>query len=151
MDLSQRQDSMSRLKCRDSDRYREVALRVHRSDLEIPCLCAMVGDSQVIVLTGKEPGTFHKLGIGALAGLIAQSCTYPLEVTRRRMQTHGLIDTHAGVNKVTNEMCLRYVACLAALPSQNETESVPQMLLACYCVKNRKQVLLTLGVQGVCE
>eukprot|EP00903_Cladosiphon_okamuranus_P019155 g17618.t1 len=55
---------------------------------------------KVIVLTGKEPGTFHKLGIGALAGLIAQSCTYPLEVTRRRMQTHGLIDTQSGVNKV---------------------------------------------------
>lgn len=55
---------------------------------------------QVVVLTGKEPGTIHKLGIGALAGLIAQSCTYPLEVTRRRMQTHGHVDTHAGVNKV---------------------------------------------------
>lgn len=63
-----------------------------------------VGDSQVVVLTGKEPGTFHKLGIGALAGLIAQSCTYPLEVTRRRMQTHGHVDTHAGVNKVTNRI-----------------------------------------------
>lgn len=55
---------------------------------------------QVVILTGKEPGTIHKLGIGAFAGLIAQSCTYPLEVTRRRMQTHGHVDTHAGVNKV---------------------------------------------------
>ncbi|CAM9901683.1 unnamed protein product [Ectocarpus sp. 4 AP-2014] len=55
---------------------------------------------KVAALTGEEPGTFHKLGIGAFAGLIAQSCTYPLEVTRRRMQTHGLIDTHAGVKKV---------------------------------------------------
>lgn len=59
--------------------------------------------SQVVVLTGKEPGTFHKLGIGALAGLIAQSCTYPLEVTRRRMQTHGLVDTYGGVKKVNNK------------------------------------------------
>lgn len=57
---------------------------------------------QVVLMTGKEPETFHKLGIGALAGLIAQSCTYPLEVTRRRMQTHGLVDAHAGVNKVMN-------------------------------------------------
>ncbi|CAM9959097.1 unnamed protein product, partial [Laminaria digitata] len=55
---------------------------------------------EVVILTGKEPGTIHKLGIGAFAGLIAQSCTYPLEVTRRRMQTHGHVDTHAGVNKV---------------------------------------------------
>lgn len=55
---------------------------------------------QVVVLTGREPGMLHKLGIGAFAGLVAQSCTYPLEVVRRRMQTHGLVDTHAGVNKV---------------------------------------------------
>lgn len=53
-------------------------------------------------MTGKEPETFHKLGIGALAGLIAQSCTYPLEVTRRRMQTHGLVDAQAGVKKVAS-------------------------------------------------
>lgn len=57
----------------------------------------------MVILTGKEPGTIHKLGIGAFAGLIAQSCTYPLEVTRRRMQTHGHVDTHAGVNKVSGE------------------------------------------------
>lgn len=71
--------------------------------VEVPLWCDAVSFvSQVVVLTGKEPGTFHKLGIGALAGLIAQSCTYPLEVTRRRMQTHGLVDTQAGVKKVSN-------------------------------------------------
>lgn len=114
----------------------------------LACVLHTVIDSQVFVLTGKEPGTFHKLGIGALAGLIAQSCTYPLEVTRRRMQTHGLIDTHAGVNKVTNEHCCSMriplprsqVASLAALPSQNGTKSVPQTLLAYSCVKNRNPV-----------
>lgn len=61
-----------------------------------------------MVLTGKEPGTLHKLGIGAFAGLIAQSCTYPLEVTRRRMQTHGHVDTHGGVNKVTRLQAQSY-------------------------------------------
>jgi len=38
---------------------------------------------------------------GALAGLVAQSMTYPLEVTRRRMQTVGIIraaGTDAAVN-----------------------------------------------------
>ena len=30
---------------------------------------------------------------GALSGLIAQSMTYPLEVTRRRMQTIGIVPT----------------------------------------------------------
>jgi Mitochondrial carrier protein len=54
----------------------------------------------VRVYTGAEPETLHKLGIGAFAGLIAQSCTYPLEVVRRRMQTAGMIDHHGGVNQV---------------------------------------------------
>ncbi|CAM9180155.1 unnamed protein product [Chrysoparadoxa australica] len=55
---------------------------------------------EVRVVTGNDPGTFHKLGIGAFSGLIAQSCTYPLEVMRRRMQTAGVVDQHAGVSKV---------------------------------------------------
>lgn len=67
--------------------------------LHTPCFTAY-RMLQVLVLTGKEAGTMHKLGIGAFAGLVAQSCTYPLEVTRRRMQTHGHVDTHAGVHKV---------------------------------------------------
>jgi len=39
----------------------------------------------------REPTTIEKMIIGGLAGLIAQTITYPLEVTRRRMQTHGLV------------------------------------------------------------
>ena len=31
---------------------------------------------------------------GALAGLIAQTVTYPIEVTRRRMQTVGVVGIH---------------------------------------------------------
>jgi solute carrier family 25 protein 42 len=37
---------------------------------------------------------YHQLAIGAVAGLVAQSSTYPLEVIRRRMQTSGVIDQH---------------------------------------------------------
>jgi len=33
----------------------------------------------------------ERLQCGAFAGLIAQSVTYPIEVTRRRMQTLGLV------------------------------------------------------------
>lgn len=39
----------------------------------------------------REPNTIEKMVIGAVSGLIAQSVTYPLEVTRRRMQTIGLV------------------------------------------------------------
>lgn len=33
--------------------------------------------------------TIDKLACGAIAGLVAQTSTYPLEVVRRRMQVHG--------------------------------------------------------------
>ncbi|CAM9326526.1 unnamed protein product [Discosporangium mesarthrocarpum] len=55
---------------------------------------------EVVLITGREPEVLHKLGIGAFAGLVAQSCTYPLEVVRRRMQTQGLLDQHSGVGMV---------------------------------------------------
>ena len=52
-------------------------------------------------VTGKDPTTIQKMQCGALAGLFAQSMTYPLEVTRRRMQTIGIVraaGTDAAVN-----------------------------------------------------
>ena len=58
--------------------------------------------------TQEEPKTWHKLVCGAVAGLVAQSITYPLEVVRRRMQTTGVVSRHdmkalydsPGANKV---------------------------------------------------
>ena len=44
--------------------------------------------------TQAEPKTWHKLVCGAIAGLVAQSITYPLEVVRRRMQTTGVVSRH---------------------------------------------------------
>jgi len=56
---------------------------------------------QIIHITGRDPTTIERMQCGALAGLVAQSMTYPLEVTRRRMQTVGIIraaGTDAAVN-----------------------------------------------------
>uniref|UniRef100_A0A7S2HJZ8 Mitochondrial carrier protein n=1 Tax=Helicotheca tamesis TaxID=374047 RepID=A0A7S2HJZ8_9STRA len=44
-------------------------------------------------LCKREPTTVERMQCGALAGLVAQSLTYPLEVTRRRMQTIGVVPT----------------------------------------------------------
>lgn len=42
---------------------------------------------QIYNMYKREPLVFEKMVCGGLAGLIAQSITYPFEVTRRRMQT----------------------------------------------------------------
>ncbi|KAG7362812.1 mitochondrial carrier protein [Nitzschia inconspicua] len=44
-------------------------------------------------MTGREVTTIERMQCGALSGLLAQTLTYPLEVTRRRMQTIGIVAT----------------------------------------------------------
>lgn len=60
----------------------------------------------------NSPSGVHKLACGALAGTIAQTFTYPLDVLRRRMQVNGLSDMlgykyrntwHAATEIVKNE------------------------------------------------
>lgn len=40
---------------------------------------------------GRDETTAEKMMVGGVAGLVAQTVTYPFEVTRRRMQTSGLV------------------------------------------------------------
>ena len=47
-------------------------------------------------MKGKDPTTIERMICGALSGIVAQSMTYPLEVTRRRMQTIGVVPTSGG-------------------------------------------------------
>ena len=44
-------------------------------------------------MTGRDLTTIERMQCGALSGLFAQTVTYPLEVTRRRMQTIGIVAT----------------------------------------------------------
>jgi len=46
---------------------------------------------QIYHITGRDPSTVERMQCGAVSGLFAQSMTYPLEVTRRRMQTIGIV------------------------------------------------------------
>ncbi|KAF1967524.1 mitochondrial carrier protein-like protein [Bimuria novae-zelandiae CBS 107.79] len=38
----------------------------------------------------KDPGAFGKLGAGAVSGAVAQTCTYPFDVLRRRFQVNTM-------------------------------------------------------------
>ena len=44
-------------------------------------------------MTGRDLTTVERMQCGAVSGLFAQTLTYPLEVTRRRMQTIGIVAT----------------------------------------------------------
>lgn len=48
---------------------------------------------QIQILTGRDLTTVERMQCGAFSGLFAQTLTYPLEVTRRRMQTIGVVET----------------------------------------------------------
>ena len=51
-------------------------------------------------MTGREVTTIERMQCGAVAGLFAQTITYPIEVTRRRMQTLGLVGNDTAFGNV---------------------------------------------------
>jgi hypothetical protein len=58
------------------------------------------GKRKIQNMTGREPTTIERMQCGALSGLIAQSVTYPIEVTRRRMQTIGLVGSDTALTSL---------------------------------------------------
>ncbi len=57
---------------------------------------------QITNMTHREPTTIERLQCGALSGLFAQTLAYPLEVTRRRMQTIGIVPTSGSESAAVN-------------------------------------------------
>lgn len=51
------------------------------------------GKRKIQLLTGRDLTTVERMQCGAVSGLFAQTLTYPLEITRRRMQTIGVVAT----------------------------------------------------------
>ncbi|KAL3802504.1 hypothetical protein HJC23_012523 [Cyclotella cryptica] len=59
---------------------------------------------QITHICHREPTTMEKMLCGALSGLFAQTLAYPLEVTRRRMQTIGIVPTSGSESAAINLM-----------------------------------------------
>mmetsp|Transcript_15318 Transcript_15318/g.23262 ORF Transcript_15318/g.23262 Transcript_15318/m.23262 type:complete len:512 (+) Transcript_15318:29-1564(+) len=57
---------------------------------------------RITTVMGREPTTMERLQCGALSGLFAQTLAYPLEVTRRRMQTIGIVPTSGSESAAVN-------------------------------------------------
>ena len=51
------------------------------------------GKRKIQLMTKRDLTTFERMQCGAWSGLFAQTLSYPVEVTRRRMQTIGLVGT----------------------------------------------------------
>ncbi|KAL7451274.1 hypothetical protein ACHAWC_003097 [Mediolabrus comicus] len=72
----------------------------------------------------REPTTIERLQCGALSGLFAQTLTYPLEVTRRRMQTIGIVPTSGSESASINFMGVSKIKpCVDELPSSATSSS----------------------------
>ncbi|KZO93361.1 mitochondrial carrier [Calocera viscosa TUFC12733] len=71
-----------------------------------------------IITPPDKQSTFRKLACGALAGTISQTCTYPLDVLRRKMQVNGMKDPVLGV---------RYSSATGAVISILRTEGIQGM------------------------
>jgi hypothetical protein len=56
---------------------------------------------QITHITNREPTTIERLLCGGVSGLFAQTLSYPLEVTRRRMQTIGIVPTTGSESATT--------------------------------------------------
>ena len=82
---------------------------------------------QIQRLTQRDLTTMERMQCGAFSGLVAQSATYPIEVTRRRMQTRGLVgnDTALGCLKSSGKTSKNGTVAAAAMigsqPSQPES------------------------------
>lgn len=62
----------------------------------------------------------ERMQCGALAGLVAQTVTYPIEVTRRRMQTIGLVGYR-------NDTALTSLGCTSVRPASTSATPPPTL------------------------
>lgn len=65
-------------------------------------------------ITGRDVTTIERLQCGALSGLFAQTITYPVEVTRRRMQTIGLVGPDTAISHLGQSPAVSRSASTAA-------------------------------------
>ena len=85
-------------------------------------------------MKGADLTNIERMQCGAISGLFAQSITYPLEVTRRRMQTIGIVATSgreaatAALGPKTGNQCSKAVEAAEAAIRQVQPTKPPTMI-----------------------
>jgi len=82
---------------------------------------------QITHIMQRDPTTIERLQCGALSGLFAQTLAYPLEVTRRRMQTIGIVPTSGSESAAVNFTGVSQLKpSMDELPNQVEATTTTQ-------------------------
>lgn len=87
---------------------------------------------------------------GGLSGLVAQSITYPFEVTRRRMQTSGVLSKgDSAINILgTSEKTLVQSAATTSIGEQRKRFVEDAVIKSPSMLRVMKQVIKEQGVRG---
>ena len=78
-------------------------------------------------MTNRDLTTVERMQCGAISGLLAQTCAYPFEVTRRRMQTIGVAPLH-GKESATDALGLKSGRAGTAQKPMNMTGTMKVLL-----------------------
>jgi len=105
---------------------------------------------QIYNVYHREPTVFEKMICGGLSGLVAQSITYPLEVTRRRMQTSGVLSKgDSAINILgTSEKTLVQSAATTSIGEHRKRFVEDAVIKSPSMLRVMKQVIKEQGVRG---
>lgn len=79
------------------------------------------------MMTNRDLTTVERMQCGAISGLLAQTCAYPFEVTRRRMQTIGVAPLH-GKESATDALGIKSGRAGTAQNPMNMTGTMKVLL-----------------------
>ena len=104
--------------------------------------------AKIYKIKNRDPTVYEKMLCGGLSGLFAQSMTYPFEVTRRRMQTMGVLSRtkDTAVDVLGGSVETKLAQDAAKVAEKHVLEATHQKNSS--MIRVMKQVLKEQGVKG---